>query len=171
MSLPVTLRKLMRHNRWANDLLFDAVRALPAGEAEKPRTSLFRNMVHMLNHNVVIGRIWQAHLEGRAHGYEGRNTPDHPPLDALHTQQQAVDDWYIAHADRLTEAQCDEAVTFTLIGGNQGTMTRSEILLHIATHCSYHRGFVAEQFFQVPARPPTMDLPVYCREIGEAASR
>ncbi|MGH8665271.1 MAG: DinB family protein, partial [Burkholderiales bacterium] len=63
-----TARMLTRYNAWANKLMFDAVTALPEGEAVKPRTSLFRNMVHTLNHNYVIDRIWQAHLEGREHG-------------------------------------------------------------------------------------------------------
>src|SRR5262249_16304753 len=58
----------------------------------------------------------------------------------------------------------DEKVTFTLIGGNQGVMTRGEILLHVVNHTSYHRGFVADLFYQVPARPPTTDLPVFLRE-------
>jgi len=55
-------------------------------------------------------------------------------------------------------------VSFTLIGGNRGVMTRSEILLHVVNHCTYHRGFVADMFYQVPARPPTTDLPVFLRE-------
>ena len=73
-------RMLTRYNAWSNTLWYDAIAALPAGEALKPRTSLFKNMVHMLNHNYVIDRIFQAHLEGREHGYSARNTPDHPPL-------------------------------------------------------------------------------------------
>ena len=164
-----TARMLTRYNAWANKLTFDAVAALPAGEAEKERASLFRNMVHTLNHNYVIDRIWQAHLEGRDHGYEGRNTKDHPPLAALWRAQQEIDAWYIAWSDRLTDAVLDEKVSFTLIGGNQGVMTRGEILLHVVNHTSYHRGFVADLFYQVPAKPPTTDLPVYLRgsdEIG-----
>ena len=43
-------------------------------------------------------------------------------------------------------------------------MTRGEILLHIVNHTSYHRGFVAQMFYEVPARPPTTDLPVYLRD-------
>ena len=44
--------------------------------------------------------------------------------------------------------------------------TRGEILLHVVNHTSYHRGFVADLFYQVPGgvRPPTTDLPVYLRE-------
>ncbi|MGQ0511103.1 MAG: DinB family protein [Betaproteobacteria bacterium] len=49
-------RMLMRYNAWANRLTFDAVAALPEGEAEKPRQNVFCNMVHTLNHNHVIGR-------------------------------------------------------------------------------------------------------------------
>jgi uncharacterized damage-inducible protein DinB len=159
-----TASMLARYNEWANRMIFDAVAALPPGEAEKPRTTLFRNMVHTLNHNYVIALIWQAHLEGREHGFAARNTKDHPPLAALHTQQQAVDQWYVDWADSLTEKSLGEEVSFTLIGGNPGRMTRSEILLHIVNHSTYHRGYVAQMFYQVPARPPTTDLPVFLRE-------
>ena len=155
---------LTRYNAWANRQMFEAVAALPEGEAVKPRTSLFSNMVHTLNHNYVIDRIWQAHLEGRDHGYETRNTKDYPPLPELWRLQQEVNAWYVAWSDKLSDAALDEKVQFTLIGGNKGIMTRGEILLHVVNHTSYHRGFVADLFFQVPARPPTTDLPVYLRE-------
>jgi uncharacterized damage-inducible protein DinB len=163
-------RMLARYNAWANQMTFDAVAALPAGEAEKERQSLFRNMVHTLNHNYVIDLIWQAHLEGRDHGFAARNTKDHPPLADLWRKQQAIDAWYVAWSDKVTDAALDETVHFTLIGGNAGEMTRGEILLHVINHTSYHRGFVADLFYQVPARPPTTDLPVYLRE-GVTADR
>jgi uncharacterized damage-inducible protein DinB len=76
-------RTLTRYNAWANGLIFAAVAALPEGEATKPRASVFRNMVHTLNHSYVIERIFQAHLEGRDHGYTARNTESHPPLAEL----------------------------------------------------------------------------------------
>lgn len=158
------VRTLTRYNAWANNLIFDAVAALPEGEATKPRRSLFKNMVHMLNHNYVIDRIFQAHLEGREHGYAARNTPDHPPLGELWAAQQEIDAWYIGAYDAMSEAELDGVVRFTFVGGGQGAMTRAEILLHVVNHTSYHRGFVAEMFYQVPARPPTTDLPVFLRD-------
>jgi uncharacterized damage-inducible protein DinB len=159
-----TARMLTRYNAWANKVMFDAVAALPEGEAVKERQSLFRNIVHTLNHNYVIDLIWQAHLEGRDHGFAARNTKDHPPLPELWKQQQEVDAWYVAWSDAISDARLDETVKFTLIGGNQGAMTRGEILLHVVNHTTYHRGFAADLFYQVPARPPTTDLPVYLRE-------
>jgi len=170
MITPQAARMLTRYNGWANKLIFDAVSGLPGDEATKERQSLFKSMVHTLNHNYVIDLIWQAHLEGREHGFAARNTPGHPPLAELWRKQQIVDDWYIAWSDKLSEAALGENVHFTLIGGNKGVMTRAEILLHVVNHTSYHRGFVADLFYQVPGapRPPTTDLPVFLRERATA---
>jgi len=166
MITPQAARMLTRYNHWANELIFEAVAALPPGEPTKQRPSLFKNMVHTLNHNYVIDLIWQAHLEGRDHGFTARNTPGHPSLEELLKQQREIDTWYVAWSDRMTEAALAEKLRFTLIGGNEGAMTRSEILLHVVNHTSYHRGFVGDLFYQVPGehRPPTTDLPVYLRE-------
>ena len=159
---------MARYKQWSDRVMFDAVAALPEGEAVKPRTSLFRNMVHTLNHIYVIDRIWQAHLEGRDHGYEARNTKEHPSLAELWRLQQDVDAWYVQWADAQSDAKLAETVEYTLIGGNRGAMTRGEILLHVVMHDNYHRGYVAEMIYEVPGcRPPSMDLPVYMREAAK----
>jgi uncharacterized damage-inducible protein DinB len=157
-------RTLTRYNAWANGLIFDAVAALPEGEATKPRPSVFRNMVHTLNHNYVIDRIFQAHLEGRSHGYSARNTPEHPPLAELWRAQKDLDRWYVNWSDQISDAALDERVSFSFVGGGEGVMTRGEILQHLVNHTSYHRGFVAQMFYDVPARPPTTDLTVFLRD-------
>lgn len=164
-----SLNMMARYKQWANKVMFDAVAALPAEEIAKPRPSLFKNMVHTLNHNYVIDRIWQAHLEGRDHGYDARNTKDHPPLDGLWKMQQEIDAWYVDWAGRQTAETVNQTVNYMLIGGNRGSMTRGEILLHVVMHAGYHRGYVAQMIYDIPGcRPPSMDLPVYMRE-GRAA--
>lgn len=159
-------RTLTRYNAWANELIFAAVAALPEGEAVKPRRSVFRNMVHTLNHNFVIDRIFQAHLEGRDHGYTARNTPDHPPLAELWRAQQDLDHWYVAAYDGMDDIRLNQTVSFTFVGGGEGAMTRGEMLQHLVNHTSYHRGFVAQMIYDVPARPPTTDLTVYLRDLN-----
>jgi uncharacterized damage-inducible protein DinB len=168
MTTPRAARTLARYNAWADRLIFEAVAGLPEGEADKPRQSIFKSMVHTLNHNYVIDRIFQAHLEGRPHGYTARNTPDSPPLAELWQAQQAVDAWYVAWSDRITPAELEEEVRFTFVGGGDGAMTRGEILQHVVNHTSYHRGFVAQMICEVPARPPTTDLPVFLRDVPQA---
>lgn len=162
-------RMLTRYNAWADKLMFDAVAALPAGAATQERPTLFKTMVRTLNHNYLIDVIWQAHLEGRDHGYQRRDVVLHPELADLWAAQQAANAWFMDWSDAQTEASLAEEVRFTLIGGNQGVMTRGEILLHVVTHHSYHRGWVSDLFFQVPVQPPTMDLPVFRRLVPEWA--
>ena len=158
-------RMLTRYMAWVNQRIFDAVAALPDGEATKPRRSVFKNIVHTLNHVYVIDLIFQAHLEGREHGFTARNTPDHPPLDELRRAQSALDDWYIAWSDGLSDPGLQRKVSFTFVGGGEGTMTCAEILMHLVNHTTYHRGYIADMLYQVPANPPTTDLTVFIRDV------
>jgi len=167
MSDTRTARMLTRYNAWANKLFFDAVAKLPEGEATKPRTTLFKNIVHTLNHNYVIDLIFQAHLQGREHGFEARNTKDHPPLEELARAQAALDRWYIDWSDGVTADALNEKVDFKFVGGGPGAMTRAQMLLHIVNHTSYHRGFASDLFYQIPAKPPTTDLPVFLRDVPQ----
>jgi uncharacterized damage-inducible protein DinB len=162
-------RTIARYRMWADRLTFDAVAALPPGEAPKERPTLFKTMVGTLNHNYVIDLIWQAHLEGREHGFTARNVVLHPELSDLWQAQQAVNRWYIDWSERQSQASLDEIVNFTFIGGEKSSMSRGDILLHVVNHATYHRGWVAEMFFQVPAKNPTTDLPVFLKR-GEQPS-
>jgi uncharacterized damage-inducible protein DinB len=166
---PQTVRTITRYNAWANRTIFDAVAALPAGEAVKERPTLFKNMVNTLNHLYVVDLIWQAHLQGRQHNIPALKTVLYPELADLWRAQQEIDAWYIRYGDSLDQAGLDERVDFVLIGGNRGTMRRGEIFFHVVNHTSYHRGFVADLFFQVPLVPPLTDLPIFLREQGAPA--
>ena len=161
-----TARMLARYNRWANEVFFKAVAELPPEEITKPRQTLFKNIVHTLNHNYVIDSIFRAHLQGSDHGYTARNTAEPPTLERLREMQREVDEWYIAWSDRVTDAELDETVKFTFVGGGDGAMTRGQILMHIVNHTSYHRGFAGDMFFQIPGkRAPVTDLTVFIRDV------
>ncbi len=158
------VRTFARYNAWANQLIFDAVAALPAGEAEKPRPGFYGSMVGTLNHLYAIDLIFQAHLQGREHGFNTRTTRQTIPLEELWPKQRALDDWYIDWSDSLTLQAIDEPVRFTFVGGGEGEMTRGEILFHVVNHTTYHRGLISEQFYELSTRPPTTDLPVFLRD-------
>jgi uncharacterized damage-inducible protein DinB len=160
---------LTRYNAWANEMIFKAVAALPDGEAVKPRRSVFRNIVHTLNHNYVIDRIFQCHLEGREHGYTARNTPEWPALDELWRAQRDIDGWYIDAVGKMNDAELEQRIRFTYVGGGEGEMSRREIVQHLVTHTSYHRGYVAQMMYEIPVRPPTTDLTVYLRDVATRA--
>lgn len=155
---------MARYTAWANTKMFDALAALPPGAAEAPRPGI-GSMLRTLNHALVVDRIWQAHLEGRPHGYETRSPPEHPPLEEMRAQQAVLDAWFVAYAEALDPVRHDEVVRFTFVGGGAGAMTRGEILLHVVNHKTHHRGNVASMLYAAGAKPPTMDLPVFVREV------
>ncbi|HLI22194.1 MAG TPA: DinB family protein [Stellaceae bacterium] len=159
-----TARMLAYYKAWADEVMFDGVAALPPGEAEKERKTLFKTIIGTLNHIYVVDLIWQAHLEGRDHGFEARNVVVHPTLAALRAAQEKLNDWIVDWAKAQSDASLAEDVPFAFVNGNKGTMKRSEIFLHLVTHGSYHRGWVAEMFFEAGSRPPQPDLSVFLCE-------
>ena len=158
-----TLRTLMRYKAWANDLVFAAAAKLPEAELTAPRKIVFGNLVRTLNHVHAMDEVWRAHLEGRPHGYATRNPEACPSLAELREAQQAMDAWWVGYADSLPEAKQDEVVSFRFIGGGPGSMTRRDILLHVANHGTYHRGNVASMMYQAGVAPPATDLPVFLK--------
>lgn len=155
------LQMLTRYNEWANKTIFDAVLALPEGEPSRQRPTLFKTMINTLNHIHVVNLIWQAHIEKRSHGIHALDTVLYADLPTLRCAQQAIDTWYVKFADTLSDTDADRPVQFTLIGGRNGQMRMGEVILHVVNHTTYHRGFVADLFYAVPARPPLTDLSVY----------
>lgn len=168
MSVKEQLITLTKYKSWENELTFSSVNDLPEGEATKQRAIRFGNMVHTLNHVYVIDDIFRCHLLSRPHGYTSRNTDTHPPLIELWEKQKEMDRWYIDYVQSLSEDDFSEIVNFEFVGGGSGSMSRTDILLHIVNHSTYHRGFVGDMMYQASATPPANDFPVYLRKFNNA---
>lgn len=165
MSLTATVKKLTEYKAWADEIVFSSVKSLPSGEATKERKTRFKSMVHTLNHVYVIDRIFKAHLENKSHPYTARNTYASPPIEELWESVKLIDRWYVDYTHQITEKELLEAVSFQFVDGEKGTMSRLEIILHVVNHATYHRGFVSDMMYQVPAKPPANDLTVYLRDV------
>jgi len=164
-----TARMLADYKRWANQRLFDSLAALPPGEVNKERVSVFKNMIGTLNHLYVVDCIWRAHLEGRGHGFKTSHDLLHPELSELRQAQKDIDHWYCDWSERQTDASLDKPVEFSFVSGESGIMSAGAILMHVVNHASYHRGWVIQMYFEIPVMPPVTDLPVYLRETDPAA--
>ncbi|WP_419709857.1 DinB family protein [Pseudomonas sp. NFX224] len=159
-----TARMLADYKQWANRRLFDNLAQLPPAEVEKERAGIFKNMIGTLNHMYVVDCLWQAHLEGRGHNFKTSHDLVYPALPDLRMAQQAVDHWYCDWSVRQTDASLDKPLRFTFISGESGTMSAGAMLMHVVNHASYHRGWVIQMYFEIPAMPPMTDLPIYLRE-------
>jgi uncharacterized damage-inducible protein DinB len=155
---------LTRYKAWADALFLSAVSAVPAAELSAPRPIVFGSLIRTLHHSYLMDVVWQSHLLGKPHGLTTRNPEQHPPLQALAALQRDVDGWYVKYADSISEHELAGIVEFEFIGGGHGAMSRSDILLHVVNHTTYHRGHAADILYHLEISPPTTDLPVFLRE-------
>jgi uncharacterized damage-inducible protein DinB len=164
MSAVRNIRMLARYNIWANNMLLDAIAALPLDEAIKKRAAAFGGMSFALAHVAIVDQIWQAHLLGKDHGFKSRTTESPDSLAALTEKLSETGDWYIQYADSMTEPLLNEKLSFLFVDGGAGEMTRGDILIHVFNHKTFHRGHIGDMFYQSGFRPPSIDLPVYLRD-------
>ncbi|HEV2444247.1 MAG TPA: DinB family protein [Steroidobacteraceae bacterium] len=97
-------------------------------------------MLRVLDHIHVVDRIFQHHLRGIPHSFKAPRSEKLPELHALASSMREVDEWYTSYVGRLTEAELDQPVDFVFTSGQPARMRRSEIILHVCLHGTYHRG-------------------------------
>ncbi|OYY57773.1 MAG: damage-inducible protein DinB [Polynucleobacter sp. 24-46-87] len=164
MSATRNIRMLTRYNRWANDMVFNAMIQLPSEDVYRKRAAAFGGMIFTLAHVNIVDQIWRSHLLGIEHGFVSRTTETPAPLEELILELRSSEDWFIQYADTMSEDQLDELISFSFVGGGQGQMTRGDIILHVCNHKTLHRGHIGDMFYQSGFKPPSIDLPVFMRD-------
>jgi uncharacterized damage-inducible protein DinB len=144
------LQSLFRHKAAINEEFFAVIARVDAEAHADERHSLIR----LMNHIHVVDRIFAAHLRGEPHGYAATNTPETPTHEALRDAVLASDRGYLELVDAMTPAQLAQTVAFTFTDGQHGRMTREEMLGHVITHGSYHRGEVGQMLKRLSTAPP-----------------
>ena len=157
---------LTRYKAWADELLFAKVLTLSHEQLIQPQPIIFGNLIRTVNHVYLMDYVWQCHLLGIPHGLNTRNSEQHPSIEALFAQQKAMNQWFVDYASTITSEQLSENVAFEFIGGGQGQMTRSDMILHVVNHATYHRGHVADMLYHMSVSPPTTDMPVFLRDVA-----
>jgi uncharacterized damage-inducible protein DinB len=160
MSTSTLLHSLFKYKAWANGELFAEVGKLDPVAHEKERHAAIR----LLNHIHVVDRIFAAHLSGQAHGYTATNTQQTPMLAELRDAVVASDRWYVDYSATLAPERLAEPLAFTFTDGANGSMSREEMLAHVATHGGYHRGAVGRILAQLSMAPPRDIFTVYLHQ-------
>jgi uncharacterized damage-inducible protein DinB len=97
-----------------------------------------------------------AHLSGGAHGFAAVVAERLSSLDALSATLSETDAWYLDYAGRISPADLESPVAFIFVGdGDEGRMTKGEILAHVITHGASHRGAIGKmlEVLAVPGAP------------------
>jgi uncharacterized damage-inducible protein DinB len=136
-----TFGALFRYKAWADQELLATLATFDA--ARYP--ARFQAMLDILGHANVVDRIFRNHLCGTTvEAIESTDAEFPPTLPELCAIVEATDAWYLGFVSDVDDTRLREAVPFVFTDGNKGTMTREEMLLHVATHAGYHRGSIGQ---------------------------
>ncbi len=137
-----TLASLFEYKAWADTELHGALERFDA----RRHPDRFQAMLRTLDHANVVDRIFQGHLGGPAPAqpFKATNSEPTPSLAALRETVRATDDWYVRFVSGIGADDLDQRVRFTFTDGDQGAMSREEMLLHVITHSGYHRGSIGQ---------------------------
>ncbi|GAA0744176.1 DinB family protein [Ideonella azotifigens] len=144
------LQSLFAQKSWANNELFNLLSTVDTAQhAEALHTA-----TRTLNHIHVVDQIFRAHLLGESHGFTATNTEATPELGELQFAVAETDAWFEHYVAAISAEPLAERISFRFTDGDTGTMTREEMLLHVITHGSYHRGNVGQVLKSISVSPP-----------------
>lgn len=166
-----TVHRMTAYMAWADDVMLRNAQQLPDHEMMAPRDALFGSIAGTFDHLLVVGEIFQAHLEGRGHSHQARHRSQALPFPDVARRLRDMNDYYVGLARRWTEAELAEVIDFTIVGGGEGAMTREDILLHLVNHATYHRGFVSTLLYPRRVKGAATDLTVFLRDAWPEMSR
>ena len=160
-----TVHRMAAYMAWADDVMLRNAEQLPDAELLAPRDALFKSIAGTFDHTLVVGEIFQAHLEGRDHPHHARYRSQALPFSEIAPRLRNMNDYYVGLARSWTAAELAETITFEFVEGGEGAMTREDILLHLVNHATYHRGFVSTLLFPLKTKGAASDLTVFLRDV------
>ena len=159
-------RNLFAYKAWANEELFTLILSIDASAFPE----IIHSAVRVLNHAYVVDEIFKNHLLKTSHEYAATNTPETPSVEILFSKVKELDSWYISYVSNLAEDSLKELIEFKFTDGENGLMSREEILIHVITHGGYHRG-QAGQIIRAASVLPPRDIFTRFLHVSEPARR
>ncbi|OLU23560.1 damage-inducible protein DinB [Pseudomonas sp. PA15(2017)] len=128
-----------KYKKWANAELLELgerqLEQLPENDAQF--------FTRILNHTTVVDSLFISRLSGGAERYSADNTRETPTFAQLKARIAQNDAWLIGFAERATADELQRVVSFRFTDGDHGQLSVEEVLLHLLTHGSNHRGMAS----------------------------
>lgn len=139
MQINKTYLDAFKYKAWAN------AEMLLHGERQLHLLSLADQtfFIRILNHTAVVDSLFISRISDTAEAYAADNTVETPTLSELSKHMSNNDAWLIDFVKSATFAELGRCVTFKFTDGDRGQLSVEEILLHLLTHGSNHRGMAA----------------------------
>ncbi|HWG84086.1 MAG TPA: DinB family protein [Deinococcales bacterium] len=145
--------RLLTYEGWANE------RALRSAEASGNERD-----IRLAAHLVAAQLAWLERLRGA----EQSGTPVWPEWSAAETRAmlERANRELGEYARTLTPSRLLGSITYRNSAGREFTSVVADVLTHLLTHGSYHRGQVAQAVRSAGGEPASTDFIVFAREAG-----
>ncbi len=128
-----------KYKSWADERTIRAIYKVDGDSYSKALGFLHQQ----LNHMTIVEDLFRARLLQAAEPHATTNTVDLPELGELVARKSESNTWYLQYVAQLSAADLEARVLFNFTAGNSGDMSRSEVLLHVLNHGTYHRGAIS----------------------------
>jgi uncharacterized damage-inducible protein DinB len=157
------------YNRWANERLYEAARALPDADYRTNRGAFFGSLHGTLNHLLVADRVWMRRFTGTGPLQTQLDEILFEEFAALERARQDMDERIITYVDVLAETDFAETFTYrTIVNPTDITQPLAPALTHFFNHQTHHRGqaHALVTMSAGNAAMPSLDLIMFQRETG-----
>ena len=128
-----------KYKKWANNEL------LSFGERQihllSESDSTF--FIRILNHTTVVDSLFVSRLLGESELYQADNTSETPTLKELGDLMDNNDSRLINFVESLLSNDLKRIISFQFMDGGFGQLSVEEVLTHLLTHGSNHRGMAS----------------------------
>lgn len=156
------------YNAWANRRLYQACARLGEADYLRPRAGAFGSLHALLNHILVVDRIWIARIDGRTVPTLRLDQVLYADLVALEVARAAEDERLRHLVAGLSDARLHEPLAWHDAAGERCRAPLPLVLGHLFNHQTHHRGAAQALLSQVGVLAPALDLTAFLRETGAA---
>ncbi|CAM4231635.1 DinB family protein [Pseudoalteromonas byunsanensis] len=136
--------KAFQYKKWANTELLNLGEQQFSQLPESDGTFFIR----ILNHTTVVDSLFISRILGEPEKYSADNTVETPTLSELRETMAQNDAWLVDYAQSASEKELNRSISFKFVDGDTGQLSVAEILLHLLTHGSNHRGMASKTLAQ-----------------------
>ncbi|WP_027906839.1 DinB family protein [Pseudomonas taiwanensis] len=136
------LVELFEYKSWSEGKIFDCL--LTADIHNHPAE--LKEGLYYLAHINIVDKIFISRLTGTSTEFTSTVTDEEQDIGELEQDFRNTNKWLLDYVKNITAHELQERISFTFMDGDDGNMTREQILTHLITHGLLHKSQVAGIF-------------------------
>ncbi len=151
------VRQLFEYNYWARDRQLAACAALSDEQFARVVGGSFPSVRDTLVHLMAVEWLWLERWRGNSPRSLLR-AADFPALAAVEAHWRTVEREMREYIAALSDAELGQTRTYVSTRGQTWTYPLGQMVMHLLSHQSYHRGQITNLLRQLGVQPPPVDF-------------